>query len=438
MFNLNKFHLPVILGVFVSISSINSIKYDHISECEVSGRFWNGEAEANFICGQNDNEYDIFHDDPNYISNYLKIRIGTVRFQNCRFREIQRKYGIEFIHLHTFNVSGIELELLQNKTLKGARKLLKFIASNNRLTEIPAHSFDDAQKLTTIDFSNNAIERINLLSFEGAVSLNTLNLSRNHISQRNLEFISIPSLQVLDLSLNSIGNLSASAFINLPNLEHLNLRWANISNIEMKTFIHQQKLRSLDLSENQLIRLNMNLFHPTANNNLPSLSLNHNQLIELHCVLNSTLSDFVFLDLNRNNFNCTYLKQFMDFIHWKGTRHHFQSFINNLNDMRTLLNKTSDGIIYGVTCKPVNESSASKNNQFQVEYCPAIDDSNQNRAASGLSYLQASLIFVFICILVIGTVAIYRYRQFGFKFGFTPNDLIWRNSGSTVRIVMND
>lgn len=415
----------MIVCILFTISMIASIKYDHISEFNVNGQFWNGEAVVDFLCANDNNENDIFNDDPKYIGNYLKTRIGSIRFQNCRFREIQRKFGIEFIHLHTFNISGVELESVQMKTLKGAKKLITLIASNNRLTEIPAHVFTDAQQLATIDFSNNAIQHIDALSFEGAISLTTLNLSQNRIDQRDLKLISIPSLLILDLSLNSLNNLSGEAFSNLPNLMHLNLRQANITRIAMKTFIHQRRLISLDLSGNHLVQLNINLFHPTANNNLRSLSLDNNQLTELHCIRNSTLSEFVFLDLNKNNFNCSYLKQFMDFVHWQRSSHrhnHSQSTNENGHNVN------------GIMCKISNDSTAAKNSNFQIEFCPAIDESNRNNIKlHGFSYLHATLIFFCVCVLAVAPVV---YKQFGSRFRST--DLMWRNSGSTVQIIINE
>lgn len=425
MLNLIKFYLPVIICLFIAnIRSVDSIKSNKISTFEVSGQFWNGEAVADFTCGADDNEIEIFNEDPKFLGSYLKTRIGLVRFRNCRFQEIQRKYGVEFIHLHTFNISGLELESLKNGTFKGVKKLTKLLASNNRLTEIPAHIFADAIGLESIDFSNNTIRNISALSFEGAISLTRLNLSKNSIDQQGLQFISIPSLTILDLSLNSIGNLSAKAFVRLPSLEHLNLRQANITSIEMKTFLHQWKLISLDLSENRLTRLNINLFHPSARSSLRSLSLNHNQLTELHCVLNSTLTEFNFLDLNNNNFNCTYLKQFMDFVQWERPSHRNVSQLNKIND----------GNVDGVTCTKTNDSSASKYNQFQAEFCPAIDGSGTKTASSWLSFLLTMFIVACVCILACASVA---YRRYGYRFRIIPNNLNWMSSESTIQIVVD-
>lgn len=432
MFDLKAFYCSVFFCLMFTVSVIDSIKYDRISSCDVNGQFWNGEAAADFYCGNDDNENHIFNEDPMYILNYLKIRIGLVRFKNCRIRELRRKFGVEFINLHTFNISDIELEVLQNNTMKGAKNLIKLLASNNRLREIPAHVFDDARKLTTIDFSNNAINKLNALSFKGAVSLITLNLSRNHFTSRDLTFPLMPALRILDLSMNPIGDLSATAFFKLSNLEHLILRDASITSIKAKTFLRQTKLISLDLSGNLLTKLNINIFHPNALSNLRSLSLNRNRLVELHCVQNTTLSDFVFLDLNNNNFNCSYLKQFMDFVHWE--RFHHQR--NRTQSNRVNGNGNGgDGDVNGVTCKITSgNSSASKINPFQVEFCPAIDGSKI--ISKKLSLTEAIVVFVIVCICVSLTGGVHAYRRNGARFRL--NDWNWTNSASTIQITIDN
>lgn len=425
MFNSKQFYFVVISHLTLSISAIDSVKYDHISSCEVNGQFWDGEARANFICDKLNNENEIFNDDPLYIANYLKIRIGLVRFENCQFREMHRKFGVDFINLRTFNISDVGLEVLKNNTFKGVQKLSSLIASNNRLTVIPPYAFDDAKRLDRIDLSNNAIQKLSALSFAGAISVTTMNLSRNQLTHEDIEMLSLPNLRVLDLSYNPIGKLLASTFSNHSALTHLLLRRTNISSIEMKTFLHLEDLISLDLSGNLLTRLNINLFHPTAASNLRSLSLHDNKLSELHCVQNFTLTEFMFLDVNNNNFNCSYLKEFMDFVHWEQFSHEYIRF------------KSNDSIINGVACKNIsgeNESSALKNKQFQVEFCPAIDDSHPDKSANGFPYLTTILVVVFvgICISVIAGVRAYRRR--GFHFNST--DLSWMHSTSTIQITI--
>lgn len=404
MFRLKLFPCIVIICLSSTISTIKSQKYDQISTCEVKGQFWNGEAEAKFACAEKDNENDIFKDYPKYISNYLKSRIGSVQFIDCRFREIKRKYGLEFEHLHTFNISDIELETISENTFKGAKKLLKLNASKNRLKELPSRIFADAKQLNSIDFSNNFIQRIDPLAFEGATNLKTLNLSHNSINQLDFRVISLPNLSVLDLSLNSFGNLCAGNFANLSNLEHLILNRANINTIEMGTFSHQHKLISLDLSGNQLEQLNFNVFFPHLAN-LRSLSLHQNQLTELHCVTNSELSEFVILDLNENKFNCSYLKRLLDFVHWE------------LIHRPASQSNSSVGQIEGITCVSTGKNESSQAyNDFVIEFCPDNKQSDQNKADNSfkiISFMKVALISIVIVILIcfLGFLIKRRYQH---------------------------
>lgn len=406
MFTLKVQYIFVIIYLIVKISSIVSEKHVHISTCDVRGQFWNGEAIVEFLCGRTDNENDIFNEDPKYIGHYLKTRIGTVQFKNCRLFDIQRKYGQEFVHLHTFNLSDVELERLQPKTFKGARKLKTLIASNNKISHISNHLLVDAAKLNSIDLSYNNIQVIDALAFEGANNLQTLNLSHNRVHQSGLRSISLPNLLILDLSFNEFGVLKAHTFAKLPNVQHLNLMQSNITSIEMETFWPMRNLTSLDLSENHLISVNFNLFFPRILS-LRSLSLYHNQIAELYCVKRSTLLNFVVLDLRHNSFNCTYLRHFLDMINWERMQrpNATQSY-----DLRI-------GHLAGISCRTsISTGFPHSNYSSMVEYCPVNEMTTNTYIRATVFYMNTPFTLFFSCILLICfgvALALKRHRLKG-------------------------
>lgn len=402
MFDLKLLYFCVIIHLSLIFAAIEAQKYEHINTYEISGQFWNGEATAEFTCAEKDNENDIFNDDPKYVGNYLKSRIGSIKFVKCRFSEIRRKYGLEFTNLHTLNVSNVQLEIMKMTTFKGCKKLLTLIASKNRLTEIPALVFADAKQLSSVDLSENSIRHINPLAFEGAANLKSLNLSNNQINQFDLQSISLTNLSVLDLSSNSLNSLNVVSLRNLPNLEHLRLRQAKITTIQVGSFSYQQKLISLDLSGNQLKELNFNILFPDLQN-LRSLSLHQNQLTELHCVQKSELSEFVVLDLNNNQFNCSYLKRFIEFVNWQRIRVDSKS-----SDLQ-------NGTVEGITCLSTNSNESSQEGHiFQIEFCPNNYKSDENETHYTLTcflLIAAIATVMLICSSIVLITKRYRNKS---------------------------
>lgn len=123
-------------------------------------------------------------------------------------------------------------------------------------------------------------------------------------------------LKILNLSFNSIGELTNETFAGLFHLKHLHLRRMNISSIGVGTFTRQQKLISLTLSDNRLRRLDFQQFHPIQHD-LMSLSLARNQLTEFANFRDSLFVQRLSLDIQRNSFNCSYLEYFMETFDWQ-------------------------------------------------------------------------------------------------------------------------
>lgn len=435
--------------LFLCASSVDIVfcgqKYDRISDCYFYDRSMvTGVDNVTFICANHPNEDGVFIDQSrfrcsNYNRNVYDYYPGTIDFRSCRFSTLERNFFKQFPRMHTFIISNLELESLDVKMFKEARNVTNLIASHNSLKEIPALLFVNAKKLKFVDFSNNTIEQIDHLAFTGANSLEVLDLSENSLSTIDRElFIDLTSLKslnlsnnqineidpqtfatfnllsldlsnnglinldentfnqmvnlkYLNLSHNSIGDLAVGTFSFNVNLEYLNLRRTNLSIIEFGTFSHQHKLISLDLSENNLKKLDFNLFMPIMHD-LQSLELDGNRLIDLDGFTNSLFPQLRILDIKNNDFNCSYLMQFMKSVNWEKIRLPIEA--NSV--------KTGETSVRGVKCVGINRANlpegAGNDNPTADK---SVVDGNSASNGDSSTFMKYSMIFMCIVMLTL-------------------------------------
>lgn len=250
----------------------------------------------NVKCAERDtnNILNIIHDNCNNYRWNSDFKLEKVKFTDCIFWYIRSDWFEKCEWLTSFNVNDVMLEKIEVEVFEKARRLTEFIASNNLLKEIPPRVFDNSKELTTVDLSNNTITLIDPLAFGNTV-------------------------KNLNLSFNPLGDLPIETFAYLTKLEQLDLRRTNITTIRLGTFSHQHQLILLDLSENQLKKLNFNLFLPSLHN-LHYLYLNQNQLRDLAGFRNAIFPKLHLLDIKNNQFNCSFLIDFINSLDWKVLR----------------------------------------------------------------------------------------------------------------------
>ncbi|GFO41105.1 toll-like receptor f [Plakobranchus ocellatus] len=138
---------------------------------------------------------------------------------------------------------------------------------NNRVLKYLDYSRNDIKcfggpvygvpNLLHLDLSQNWCHRVNPIFFSSMPSLKTLFLYKNMLGDSLLEdtigktFSTLYHLEILDLSTNSIGDLSSVAFVNNVELQILNLSYNHISDF-LPDLSNNSKLTTLDLSFNTL------------------------------------------------------------------------------------------------------------------------------------------------------------------------------------------
>ncbi|XP_055631978.1 chaoptin [Toxorhynchites rutilus septentrionalis] len=189
--------------------------------------------------------------------------------------------------------------------------------SRNVIREFPANSFTSFKKLIYLDISGNSLGVISEDTFAGLDStLLEIKMSYNKIS--TFRKIDLPKLRRLDISSNSIDDLTVDAFHKLGNLLYLNMSGnEHITQITRTMIYPLNKLQVIDISNNGIKTIQADLFH--NNTELRIILLNHNHL--------KMIEENTFMALN-NLFN-------VDISHNEITTIKSRSFINTVN-LRTL------------------------------------------------------------------------------------------------------
>lgn len=382
---------------FLYFSALNIVVYseksENISDCRVNDGMSFGPfiRTLTFICGKDNNEAEIFSKQRNFVCGNIGWIYQTsekIQFENCRFNEINPTLLGNLKDSIIFNISNVQLKNIDADIFRNITELKELYLSNNQLIEIPRFQFANENPLKRIDLSNNHIKRMDPLAFADAKNLEALDLSFNALTVLHAEmFESLPrivyfnasnnriiemdfhilpksliamdlsfnlltafepcnhlvDLVILDLSYNLITNINVDSFAYLTKLEHLNLRQTNLSHIDLGTFSYQQRLISLDLSENNLKALDFKLFFPIMHD-LKTLHIADNQLTELKDFRNSLFPQLTLLDINNNNFNCSYLESFMEAVDWANLRLSIESLANPFeSNIKGIKCKANDG-----------------------------------------------------------------------------------------------
>lgn len=333
--------------------------------------------------------------------------------------------------VNIYHTEGLETILMEN--FKDLTELITLNASNKHITEIEPKFFINASLIESADFSNNAIQRIES-AFEDVINLKTLNLSNNKIVKFESDSFPVRNLVTLDLSNNKLTTLNKTFFERLTNLKHLNLSDNSIGKLEVQIFSHQKKLISLDLSKNNLITFDFHVFSPNLtdwhrsffalrivngiqslidpylNENLQSLDLSNNQLIEMNNFQSGNFSQLSLLDISGNEFNCSYLQIFLGSVRWGIDLHTNDSWQN-------LIEGDS---IHGVHCK-----RAAINHNITTAESSSSSGSVSSDSIFLIEILLALLCIcsttVLIIILYLGRKQLFECCYENYKYGVTKN-----------------
>lgn len=185
-------------------------------------------------------------------------------------------------------------------------KLLYMDLSCNQLTTVPPDFFSSLVALETLNVSNNCLNNFVVQSEHPLNALRTLDLSFNNLQNLTFEENTLQSLEILYLQGNFLKILNSEIFSNLPHIRNLHLQRNELNVCELQQDMSSgclilnsiPTLQYLYLSENSLHSLPANAFQGSPLHIL-DLSLNPSINISKHA-LSGLESSLKYLSLSGN------------------------------------------------------------------------------------------------------------------------------------------
>ncbi|XP_031639192.1 leucine-rich repeats and immunoglobulin-like domains protein 2 [Contarinia nasturtii] len=215
----------------------------------------------------------------------------------------------------SLNLSHNGITELDTRLFSRIKSIKILDLSYNNISQMD-YSFVNNPQLTGLYISNNQIKSIDQLASTNLNDFQVLDVSNNQISELcdNI-FDRFPNLADINLAMNPIKKMNDTIFTNNANLLRLNLSHTALEKIGVKTFSKTKKLQSLDLSAGKLKKLDFNMFLPR----LPELKMFYvegNSIKDLYGFRKQLFPNLLTLGIQNNNFNCSYLHQFLDKTIW--------------------------------------------------------------------------------------------------------------------------
>ncbi|XP_019757639.1 toll-like receptor 9 [Dendroctonus ponderosae] len=150
---------------------------------------------------------------------------------------------LSLAHSYVANISEL-LGVVENS-------LNYLVLTHSNITAIP--NLTEKTSVVSIDLSNNAIEELAELTLR---TLQILNLSANSIKRiESNSFRAVKNLKILDISQNHLTFLDHNVLYPLTFLQYLNLSHNRIEILNENCFSNLMRLQQLDISWNNLVRV---------------------------------------------------------------------------------------------------------------------------------------------------------------------------------------
>ncbi|RWS15631.1 slit 3 protein-like protein [Dinothrombium tinctorium] len=188
------------------------------------------------------------------------IRVNTI---DLSFNKLSRIDGLTFrsqYHLQVLLLHHNEIESIADNAFASLYNLQSLVLSHNRLSRIDGTCFNGLQALSSLALDNNAIEFVHRDAFRNITNLMELNLSVNRLESVPIAINALHSLRSLNLSFNSIANISDASYQGNEQLYDLNLEGNRIGNLSKGVFRDLPSLRILNLAKNRIRAIEQGTF----------------------------------------------------------------------------------------------------------------------------------------------------------------------------------
>ncbi|KRT86301.1 hypothetical protein AMK59_1809 [Oryctes borbonicus] len=316
--------------------------------------------------------------------------VRSVTITESDIETIQPNSFTNLPYLESVNLTGNALEVLSQASFD-SRSLKTLDLSNNNISTIEYNPFTSVSKLilhhnqitnisylvavcTSLEALDLSYNNINVIELpENCQNLLSLNATHTELSKFTVTSNKSLVLNSLDLSYNSLNDISSTNLYNLATLsslnlnnnplfyaenpsvdlfqntlrlEVLNLSATGIQEIYVGTFSKLSSLKLLDLSQNNLTTLPKGIFHDLKS--LEQLHLNDNRLTYFYY---EGLTKLAKINLNANLFTCNALVDIANTL----TQKNVDIVSGNTRDAKN---------IFGINCLDTAEDSKAIANQF--------------------------------------------------------------------------
>nr|ANG08900.1 toll family protein LongTollB [Parasteatoda tepidariorum] len=220
---------------------------------------------------------------------------------NLSYNRVRRIEGTPFqtlVNLHVLNLKDNYIEYIAEKALSHLISLTDLDLTNNKLRLIEAETFYGLLNLKQLLLTNNHMELIHSDAFTNLTHLHSLSLKNNSLTSFPIAINKMEFLHDLDLSMNSLSNVTNDTLENLKTLHTLNMKNNFIGNLSRGTLRDQYSLRVLDLSKNRIQSLEHGIFDDAIE--LEHIELNDNLLTDINGLF-MNLQSLKSLNVSRNN-----------------------------------------------------------------------------------------------------------------------------------------
>lgn len=257
--------------------------------------------------------FDVSRNGLGTVSNiHVLNTLGTLEYVEIGENHLQNT--MELIqHLSptvkALRLSGNHVGKLEANTFARLTNLQTLTLKNTGITFTDVNPFEALKELRELDISYNNLEHVNIALLSSTLE----NLLEFHIANSkiviNTEFIKLfgPSLQVLDLSGNTLGNLNANAFEKLENLQDLHLDNMCTPNFDFNILEPLKNLQLLNVSYDSLNNIDLS----SISTKLQELYLEGNNLTQVEHLSQSRFPKLFELAISKNQFSCDYLATFL-------------------------------------------------------------------------------------------------------------------------------
>jgi len=184
--------------------------------------------------------------------------IESLDLSNNRLVSVNADWFQTNSRLTSLHLEGNRLNKIHQEAFSSLSELRELHLSRNLLSDIDGGLFRSCSSLNYVDLSSNPLRHVhhNGSTFTGLTSLRRMNLSTTCLTELSFGHDPfgpvLPNLEELDVSANTLTNLSASTFTGVPRLRQLSLSANDLDQLDNHTFSTLSKLQRLDLSANTL------------------------------------------------------------------------------------------------------------------------------------------------------------------------------------------